>query len=85
MLAPNEWPGYLPPSPLAAALRHVLQRLADREDDLASTEAARVPYWSPCPASVIGRREAARALREDAERLLHPVAQLSLAETAFAG
>jgi hypothetical protein len=59
---------------LLAAVRRELLRLADQEDHFASTEAAKVPYWSPCPASVVGRREAARALREDADRLLRRVA-----------
>lgn len=59
---------------LMAAVRRELLRLADQEDHFASTEAAKVPYWSPCPASVAGRREAARALREDADRLLRRVA-----------
>lgn len=59
---------------LLAAVRRELLRLADLEDHIASTEAERVPYWRPCPASVAGRREAARALREDADRLLGRVA-----------
>jgi hypothetical protein len=55
---------------VAAALRRELLRLAAFEEDLAATEAAKVPYWSPCPATVAGHRAAARALREDADRLL---------------
>ena len=59
---------------LLQALRRELLRLADAEDQLAAGEAARVPYWSPCPSSVIGHRTAARVLREDADRLLQTVA-----------
>jgi len=59
---------------LLAAVRRELLKLADQQDHFASTEAAQVPYWSPCPTSVVGRREAARVLREDADRLLRQVA-----------
>jgi len=52
----------------AAALRRELLALARAEDDRAAADAARVPYWAPCPASVEGHRAAARALRADAER-----------------
>lgn len=38
--------------------------------DLASLEAAQVPYWAATPASVLGHREAARALELAAEVLL---------------
>jgi hypothetical protein len=31
-------------------------------------EAARVPYWEPCPPSVQGRRSAARLLRAGADQ-----------------
>jgi len=55
---------------VAATLRQELLRLAAFEENLAATEAAKVPYWSPCPATVAGHRAAARALREDADRLL---------------
>jgi hypothetical protein len=43
--------------------------LAQAEENHAVTEAARVPYWAPCPDSVMGHRAAARVLREDAARL----------------
>ena len=56
--------------PVATKLRQALLRLAAFEENLAATEAAQVPYWSPCPATVAGHRAAARALREDADRLL---------------
>jgi len=46
-----------------------LLRLAQAEESHAVTEAARVPYWAPCPDSVMGHRAAARVLREDAARL----------------
>lgn len=51
------------------ALARELRRLAKAEDDRAAAEAAEVPYWDPCPSSVLGARAAARALRADAERL----------------
>jgi len=57
-------------SHVAAALRQELLRLAALEDDLAATEAAKVPYWLPCPPTVAGHRAAARALRNDADRFL---------------
>lgn len=49
--------------------RTMLLELACREDQLAATQAAQLPYWQPCPASVSGHRAAAVALREHAERL----------------
>jgi hypothetical protein len=55
---------------LATTLRQELLRLAEYEENLAAAEAAKVPYWSPCPATVVGHRAAARALREDADRIL---------------
>jgi len=55
---------------LLYALRTELLRLARREDSLADEECARVPYWAPTPASVIGHRAAARALEAEAEALL---------------
>ena len=54
---------------LMAALCHELVVLARHEDDVAATEAARVPYWAPFPPSVAGHRAAARALRADLQRL----------------
>lgn len=55
---------------LAMLMRKELLRLAKAEEDLAAAEAARVPYWSACPVSVIARRAAAQTLREDADRFL---------------
>ena len=55
------------PHELLAVLRRELIRLAKLEDDLAADEAARVPYWLPCPSSVEGHRAAALALRRDAD------------------
>lgn len=55
---------------LVAEIRRLLLELAKAEDDLAATEAARVPYWEPAPASVSGHRAAARALRGEADQLL---------------
>jgi len=48
---------------LLAALCHELRLVAMREEELAADEAARTPYWSPCPASLVEHRAAARALR----------------------
>lgn len=56
--------------PLLLALRRELQNLARLEEDRAANEAATVPYWAPCPASVQGRRLAAAALRADADALI---------------
>jgi hypothetical protein len=50
-------------------LARELRRLAKAEDDRAAAEAAGVPYWMPCPPSVLGARAAAKALRADAELL----------------
>jgi hypothetical protein len=58
------------PGELLAALRFELLRLAKEQDDLAADEAARVPYWAPCPASVDGHRAAAAALRCDADQIV---------------
>lgn len=54
---------------MIVALARELRRLAKAEDDRAAAEAAEVPYWIPCPSSVLGARAAAQALRADAERL----------------
>jgi hypothetical protein len=59
----------LPPE-LLTVLRRELLRLARLEEDKAATEAAAVPYWSPSPPSVVGHREAAAALRHDAQAIL---------------
>ena len=53
-----------------AIIRAELLRLARQLECLADDEAARVPYWQTTPASVIGRRAAARALEAEAEALL---------------
>ncbi len=50
------------------AVRYELLQLALQQDELAASEAARVPYWAPSPASVEGHRAAALALRADADR-----------------
>lgn len=56
--------------PTATMIRRELFRLAAEEDRMAADEASSVPYWAPCPASVLGHRAAARALRLDADRFL---------------
>ena len=58
------------PAELAATVRLALLRLARHEDELAATEAAKVPYWEPHPPSVLGHRTAAQALRDEADSLL---------------
>lgn len=58
------------PATVAALLRKVLLDLARREDDLAISERAAVPYWAPHPPSVIGHHAAAEALRCEADRFL---------------
>jgi len=57
------------PREVLTVLRRELIRLAKLEDDRAADEAARVPYWSPCPSSVEGHRAAALALRRDADAI----------------
>ena len=57
------------PVALTEALCRELASMARREDDLAAGEAARTPYWAPCPATVEGHRAAARALRGELARL----------------
>lgn len=54
---------------LVELLRRELLKLAIHEDELAANQAAGVPYWAPTPASVIGHRAAAAALRDDADRI----------------
>jgi hypothetical protein len=61
------------------ALCRELVRLARREEDAAATEAARTPYWSPCPPTVEGHRAAARVLWADVARLETEARGLSLA------
>lgn len=58
------------PATFAALLRKVLLDLARREDDMAMSESAAVPYWAPHPSSVMGHRVAADALRSEADRFL---------------
>jgi hypothetical protein len=59
---------------VATSLRQRLLRLAALEDSRAATEAARVSYWESCPASVLGHRTAATALRAEADRVVEPFA-----------
>jgi hypothetical protein len=61
---------------LRQALRLELLRLARHEDDLAAAEEAEVPYWAPCPPSMLGHRTAAAALRADADRVTGPELEL---------
>lgn len=58
------------PVEVIGLVRRELLRLARFEDESAATQAAQVPYWMPLPPIVDGHRAAARALREDADRLL---------------
>jgi hypothetical protein len=57
------------PDELLIAMCRELYAIAHREDETAATQAARTPYWTPCPSSVQAHLQAARALRESAERL----------------
>jgi hypothetical protein len=50
-------------------VQRMLLRLALVQDERAASEAAQVPYWSPCPDSVLARRTAAEVLRECADQL----------------
>jgi hypothetical protein len=52
---------------LLALVHGELLRLARHEDALAAAEAQSVRYWEPYPATVLGHRRAAAALRADAE------------------
>ena len=54
---------------VGTALRRLLLRLAKAEEDRAADEAATVPYWMPCPASVLGHRLAAETLRAAADTI----------------
>ena len=69
VLAPDNASHEVPTAAILAALRAELLRLAALEESRATAEAAKVPYWAPCPASVSGHRAAAQALRDDAQRL----------------
>lgn len=62
--------GYPDESTIAIRLRQILFELARREDNIAVSEAATVPYWAPQPTSVSGHRAAANALRSEADRFL---------------
>ncbi|KAA1421850.1 hypothetical protein F0U44_06165 [Nocardioides humilatus] len=55
---------------MTAQLRLRLLDLARRQEELAANEAAATPYWMPQPATVHGHRNAADALRAEADRLL---------------
>lgn len=55
---------------IATSLRRCLLRLAAEEDAQAAEEAARIPYWEPCPVSVLGHRRAASALRLEADKVV---------------
>jgi hypothetical protein len=57
----------------SSALRAILLKLAKQQDDLAAQEAATVPYWTPCPPSVLGHRAAAETLRAQADEYLTAV------------
>jgi hypothetical protein len=63
------------PTTTATRLRQILFDLARRQDDIAHSEAAAVPYWAPYPASVGGHRAAAAALRAEAGRILEAARQ----------
>ena len=53
-------------------LRSALLDLARTEEEAAAREAAGLPYWAPCPASVTSRRAAAVVLRARADALAAP-------------
>lgn len=50
-----------------STVRAILLKLAKQQDELAAQRAAAVPYWTPCPPSVLGHRAAAEALRAQAD------------------
>lgn len=52
------------------SLRSILLQLARVQDDIACDLAAATPYWESCPSSVLGHREAAAALRAEADHFL---------------
>ena len=54
----------------STAVRAILLKLAKSQDDLAAQAAAAVPYWTPCPPTILGHRAAANALREQADEFL---------------
>ena len=53
----------------SSAVRAILLKLAKSQDDLAAQAAAAVPYWTPCPPTILGHRAAARP-REQADEFL---------------
>jgi len=55
---------------LRQQVRLQLLHLAANEENLANTEAARVPYWTPIPSSVGAHRAAALTLRRAADDFL---------------
>ena len=57
---------------LHEALRKELSRLAQHEEDVAASEAARVHYWETMPVTVAIHRQCAAALRAAAEELPTP-------------
>lgn len=61
-----------PEPDISTSLRRSLLRLAAEEDAQAAEEAARIPYWEPCPVSVLGHRCAASALRLEADKVIDP-------------
>ena len=55
---------------MASKLRSILLDLARRQDNMAADQASAMPYWAPCPPTVLGHRSAAAALRAEADHLL---------------
>ncbi|GAB3857318.1 hypothetical protein GCM10028801_15760 [Nocardioides maradonensis] len=51
-------------------IRTMLLELARSEEALAADELAATPYWSSTPATVVGHRDAAAALRSAADLLI---------------
>ena len=66
---------YTPPVPgqLHEALRQELLRLAQHEENIAASEAARVHYWESMPVTVAIHRKCAVELRAAADELLAPI------------
>lgn len=59
-----------PDTTMVALLRLRLLELARRQDELAVIEGSATPYWKPQPATVVGHRSAADALRAEANLIL---------------
>jgi len=57
------------PRTLRDSLRRILFQLAKDQEELAAQEAAATPYWRPHSATILGHREAAAALRDQADAL----------------